>query len=135
MTCSEFERHLESLLEGRLAAEDHARCVGHAALCFRCAELVIPMGAQLVPVAVEPPASLRRSVIRMTTAASRRARWAATWRAWVMRPRFASEAAYVGVVMLTLVCATMDRNTLAHYRAEAGILLDRATSLLEKEKP
>jgi hypothetical protein len=52
-----------------------------------------------------------------------------------MRPRFASEAAYVGVVMLTLVCATMDRNTLAHYRAEAGILLDRATSLLEKEKP
>jgi hypothetical protein len=135
MICSEFERHLESLLEGRLAGEDHARCVLHAASCAPCAELVFPMGAQLVPVAVEPPASLRRSVLRRTSGATARLRWAATWRACVMRPRFASEAAYVGVVMLTLACSTLDRNTLAHYRAEAGILLDRATSLLEKEKP
>lgn len=93
------------------------------------------MGPALAPVAVTPPASLRASVIRMTSGASQRSRWAETWRAWVLRPRFASEAAYVGVVMLTLACAAVDRSTLAHYRSEAGILLDRATSLLEKEKP
>jgi len=93
------------------------------------------MGRKLVPFTVKPPASLRRSVLRRTSGATARLRWAAIWRSWVMRPRFASEAAYVGVVMLTLVCATVDRSTLAHYRAEAGILFDRATSLLEKETP
>jgi predicted anti-sigma-YlaC factor YlaD len=135
MSCDEFERRLEQLLEGRIAAADHERCVRHAATCDRCRELVAPMGRSLIPVAVKPPASFRSSVIRMTSGTSRRSRWAATWREWVLRPRFASEVAYVGVVMLTLVCAAVDRSTLAHYRSEAGILLDRATSLLEKEKP
>ena len=135
MNCREFEAHLESLLEGRVAVADHHRCVNHAATCDACGELVAPMGRNLIPVAVKPPASFRSSVVRLTSGASSRARWAETWRSWVMRPRFASEAAYVGVVVLTLVCASLDRTTLTHYRSEAGILLERATSLLEREAP
>ena len=135
MNCSEFEGQLDALLMGRIAFAEHGACVRHAATCDRCRELVAPMGRDLVPVTVTPPASFRPSVIRMTSGARSRSRWAETWRGWVMRPRFASEAAYVGVVMLTLVCATIDRNTLAHYRSEAGTLLERATSLLVKEKP
>ena len=135
MNCVEFERHLDGLLMGRIAFADHDRCVRHAATCDTCRELVAPMGRSLVPVSVEPPASFRPSVMRLTSGASTPTPWAETWRRWVVRPRFASEAAYVGVVMLTLVCATVDRSTLAHYRSEAGILLERATSLLEKETP
>jgi len=66
----------------------------------------------------------------------------------MLRPRFASEAAYVAVVLLSLSVVTMDRSglepeharararvVLSDLRSEAGILLDRATSLWEKEKP
>lgn len=135
MSCAEFEGLLDALLDGRLAVADHARCAAHVASCVSCSELVLPMGNDLRPVSAPPPASLRRAVLRRTTLATRRSRWAATCRTWVLRPRFASEVAYVGVVMLTLACAAVDQSTLAHYRTEAGILLDRATSLLEKERP
>lgn len=135
MNCAEFEGHLDGLLLGRIAFSDHDRCVRHAATCDACRELVAPMGPELVPVAVKPPESFRASVIGATSGAATPTPWAETWRRWVMRPRFASEAAYVGVVMLTLVGATVDSSTLAHYRSEAGILLERATSLLAKETP
>ena len=93
------------------------------------------MGPELFPVAVEPPAGFRRSVLRATSGARRRVRWAEAWRGLILRPRFASEAAFVGVLMLTLGYTTLDRNTVTQLRAEAGTLLDRATSLLEKERP
>lgn len=140
MTCREFEARLGRVLEGTLPVEDHARAVRHAAACRSCAELVEPMGPALVPIAVEPPASFVTSVMARTSG-SARASWAETWRRWMLRPRFAWEAAYVGVVLLTLACATPDspygRAQVAFrgLRSEAGILLERATSLLVKEKP
>ena len=94
------------------------------------------MGATLAPVGVEPPASFLTAVLALTSHAPRRATWAETWRRWMLRPRFASEAAYVGVVVLTLAASTVDpREVLHDLRSEAGILLDRATSLWEKERP
>jgi predicted anti-sigma-YlaC factor YlaD len=136
MNCREFEAALDRLLDGTLEGESHACCVRHVASCSSCRELVEPMGPSLVPVAAEPPASLLAAVLAGTSHVSRRARWAATWHQWVLRPRFASEVAYVGVVLLSLSFVTLDRSgVLNGVRSEAGILLDRATSLWEKEKP
>lgn len=136
MNCREFEGLLEGLLEGTLEREAHARCVRHAASCAPCGELVEPMGPMLAPVAVEPPADLLPRLLRATSGAPARSRWAEMWRQWMLRPRFASEVAYLGVVVLRLAAVRLDsRVVLQHVRTEAGILLDRATSLLEKEKP
>jgi hypothetical protein len=94
------------------------------------------MGAMLAPVGVEPPSSFLAAVLTQTSHAARRTTWAETWRCWMLRPRFASEAAYVGVVVLTLAAnAVHPRDVIKDLRSEAGILLDRATSLWEKERP
>jgi hypothetical protein len=136
MNCHNFEGELEGLLEGALDRDEHARCVDHAASCDSCRSLVEPMGLGLVPASAEPPASLLHAVLAQTSRASRRTSWAEIWRQWMLRPRFASEAAYVGVVVLSLVSARLDsRAVINDLRSEAGILLDRAASLLEKEKP
>jgi len=146
MNCREFEGALRDLLDGTLSHDDHLGAVRHAATCAECWGLVAPMGADLAPVTVEPPASLVPSVLRLTSEAARRSRWADTWRRWALRPRFASEVAYVGVVMLSVAVATLDdtpvearsaraRVVIRELCSEAGILVDRAASLLQKEKP
>lgn len=136
MNCHDFEGALFGLLDGALDREEHALCVAHIASCASCGSLVEPMGLMLVPVAAEPPASLVTAVLSRTSRAPRRTPWAEIWRQWMLRPRFASEAAYVGVVVLSLVSASLDsRAVINNLRSEAGILLDRAASLLEKEKP
>ena len=136
MTCSEFEGLLDAVLDGALDPEDLARCRRHAAACAECSGLVAPMGARLVPVAAEPPAPLVSAVLAKTSLAKRRISWTETWRQWMLRPRFASEVAYVGVVVLSLTAGSVDpRDVINDIRFEAGILLDRATSLLEKETP
>lgn len=148
MNCHEFEGLLDGLLEGALPELDRARCVHHVASCASCRELVEPMGLLLDRVFAEPPASLLTAVLARTSGAQRRTLWAETWHRWMLRPRFASEAAYVGVVVLSLAVVTLDRSGVEardtrscarvvynDLRSEAGILLDRATSLWEKEKP
>ena len=136
MTCHEFEGVLDELVRGTLAGEAHALCVSHAAACDACRELVEPMGAALDPVDVEPPAFFLQSVLRKTTYVPRRTHWAETWRRFMLRPRIASEVAYVGVVVLSLVSIRVNpRIVIDDLRSEAGILLDRATSLWEKENP
>ena len=136
MNCREFESVLDPLLTGTLADDVHARCVRHAAACASCRELVEPMGVRLVPVPVEPPAFFLALVLAHTSLAPRSTPIAEIWRRLLLRPRFASEAAYVGVVVLSLVSIRVPpRAVLDDLRAEAGILLDRATSLWEKENP
>ena len=134
MSCREFERLLEDMLEGALSGVDHAAAQRHVASCRSCRELIEPMGLTLVPVGNEPPSTFLAAVLARTSRAERRTRWAETWRQWMLRPRFASEAAYLGVVVLSLAVVTLDRSGV-DLRSEAGILLDRATSLWEKEKP
>ena len=137
MNCHDFEALLDGLLDGTIDREEHARCVGHTASCPSCRELVEPMGLMLAPVGTEPPTDFLAAVMARTSRAKRRTTWAETWRLWMQRPRFASEAAYVGVVVLSLAAVTLDLRAQAvvnDLRSEAGILLNRATSLLEKEK-
>jgi predicted anti-sigma-YlaC factor YlaD len=136
MSCRDFAGALEALLDGTLEGEARERSVRHVASCPSCRELVEPMGAMLVSVAVQPPVSFLAAVLARTSYETRRSRWAETWHQWMLRPRFASEAAYVGVVLLSLSFVTLDRSgVLNDLRSEAGILLDRATSLWEKETP
>ena len=136
MNCHDFEGLLEGLLEGALDRNDHARCVDHVASCPSCRTLVEPMGLALAPVGAEPPRTFVSAVLARTSLAPRRTPWAETWRQWMLRPRFASEVAYVGVVVLSLASARLDsRAVINDLRSEAGILLDRAASLLEKERP
>jgi hypothetical protein len=136
MKCRDFEACLGALLDGALAAEERERCVRHAASCLSCGELVEPMGSELSPVAVQPPATFLAMVLARTSHAACRTSWSETWRQWMLRPRFASEVAYVAVVVLSLASRTVDpRDVLKDLRSEAGILLGRATSLWEKEKP
>ena len=136
MNCREFAGALEGLLDGTLEREAHARSVRHVGSCPSCRELLEPMGPLLVPAGAEPPATFLAAVLARTSLESRRTRWAETWHQWMLRPRFASEAAYVGVVLLSLSFVTLDRSgVLNDLRSEAGILLDRATSLWEQEKP
>jgi len=146
MNCREFEGLLLPLLDGTIQAADHQRCVLHAASCASCGELVEPMGPRLAPVVVEPPPYLVAGILARTSRAAAPPSWAETWRRLVLRPRFASEAAYVGVVMLSVACAALDdtpvetrsaraRVAIQELCSEAGVLVDRATSLLQKEKP
>jgi len=146
MNCLEFEAALSELLDGTIAAGPHGLAVRHAAACESCRELVLPMGAALRPVAVRPPRSLRAGVLARTSRPAWSFRWTETWRCWVLRPRFASEAAYIGVVALAVACATRHPGgastrtaragaVLSEIGNEAGIFLNRATSLWEKERP
>jgi hypothetical protein len=136
MNCREFEGMLGPLLDGALDPETHGLCRRHAAACAGCGALVAPMGAALAPVSVAPPFSLLSGVLARTTQRPRRVPWAETWRQWMHRPRFASEVAYVGVVVLSLAAGSVrPRDVINDIRSEAGILLHRATSLWEKETP
>lgn len=136
MNCLDFEALLDGLLDGALRGREHEACVLHAASCPTCRELVLPMGARLAPVEIEPPPDLLHAVLARTSHAARRSPWAETWRQWMLRPRFASEAAYVGVVVLSLAAGVVHpREVIDDLRSEAGILLDRATSFWEKETP
>ena len=136
MNCREFGGALDRVVDGTIDRDAHAQAVGHVASCPSCRELVEPMGPSLAPVAAEPPASFLAAVLANTSHRARRPRWAETWHRWMLRPRFALEAAYVGVVVLSLSFVTLDRSgVLTGLRSEAGILLERATSLWEKEKP
>jgi hypothetical protein len=149
MSCRAFARSLDGLLEGTLSMEEHAACVRHAASCASCRELVEPMGPTLSPVASVPVPSIVTSVLARTSGArpADRRGWAETWRRWMLRPRFAAEAAYVGVCALTLALAGLNvrpAEAVERVRAssavfhelgdEAGILLHRVTSLWEKER-
>jgi hypothetical protein len=149
MMCREFARSLEGLLEGTLNVDVHASCVDHARLCPSCRELVEPMGSTLTPVEARPAPSIVASVLARTSGVRKpeSAGWAETWRRWMLRPRFAAEAAYVGVCLLTLALAGLNiRPVQAVERVrlsgvvfqeigdEAGILFHRVTSLWEKER-
>jgi anti-sigma factor RsiW len=62
VSCSEFQRSLEALLDG-----ERARCAAHAAVCTSCRELVAPMGDALEPVSGDPPASFLPEVLAQTS--------------------------------------------------------------------
>ena len=151
--CATARRGLCALVDGELDATDRALARGHLAECEDCRSDVealrllaaeLPLMAEVVPdsaflrdtlVASIPPDVVAIDVV------------AETWRRWMLRPRFALEAAYVGVALSCLIVLTPVRHlpgllgeasraraVASGIRSEAGILLDRASSLMEGAK-
>jgi hypothetical protein len=94
---------------------------------------------------VEPPDGFLEEVLRRTSLAPA-SRLAELWRGLMLRPRFAYEAAYVGVVTLCLVCASLGVTpveagtvragvAIQQICSEAGAFVTRATSYLKEETP
>jgi hypothetical protein len=104
MSCRDLELRLEALLAWTLPAPETSRCAEHLASCVLCRDLL-----ELARLAeVQPDPGFVAEVLRRTLPFEVQIRrwWDALWPQLWRRPRFASEAAYVGVVALVLVFAT-----------------------------
>jgi len=96
---------------------------------------------------VEPPEGFLEGVLARTSLAPASPSLAGAWRRLMLRPRFAYEAAYVGVVTICLACASLGGASapartaragvaIQEICSEAGVLVSRATSYLQpKETP
>lgn len=107
--CGRAEAELPDLIDGSLAEGDRALVEAHLQHCRACAELaealrraraVLPLLADLDPGPAFTAAVLARTTRRRRVPAGSPA--AAWWRAWLARPRFAFELAYVATIVLVL---------------------------------
>jgi hypothetical protein len=104
MNCRDLECRLEALAAGSLPAAEERAHAEHLAGCAACRELV-----ELARLAEVPPdPGFTADVLRITLPFDVQIRrwWDALWPQLWHRPRFASEAAYVGLVVLVLAFAT-----------------------------
>lgn len=104
MTCRDLELRLEELLAEHLPEDEARRSAEHLAGCAGCRDLV-----ELARLAEVPPdPGFVAEVLRITLPFDVQIRrwWDALWPQLWHRPRFASEAAYAGLVVLVLVFAT-----------------------------
>jgi len=110
--CGRAQELLAAGSDEPLAATDRELLQGHLASCTDCRALgrvMIELAADLPHLAeVSPDADFVADVLRRTLPFEVQIRrwWDALWPQLWHRPRFASEAAYVGLVVLTLVFAT-----------------------------
>jgi hypothetical protein len=102
-------------VDGELPGADHDLVAAHLGHCARCEALratLVWVGAALPAMAeLDPGPELTRAVLEATAAhAPRPARWrtlvAAGWRQMLARPRFAWEAAYVGLLLVVALFGT-----------------------------
>ena len=104
MNCRDLECRLEALASGSLPAAEERAHAEHLAGCAACRELVDLARLAEVP----PDPGFTADVLRITLPFDVQIRrwWDALWPQLWHRPRFASEAAYVGLVVLVLAFAT-----------------------------
>ncbi|MBP7589395.1 MAG: zf-HC2 domain-containing protein [Thermoanaerobaculia bacterium] len=104
MNCRDLECRLEALAAGSLPAAEERAHAEHLAGCAACRELVDLARLAEVP----PDPGFTADVLRITLPFDVQIRrwWDALWPQLWHRPRFASEAAYVGLVVLVLAFAT-----------------------------
>lgn len=116
--CGRAQELLSDLVQDRLAGDDSFLVRQHLQHCRECAALEQTL-AWLVPLLpslgqVEPDPSFTTAVLGAT---SRRRfprptldelgeRWRAWWQGVLARPRFALEAAYIGTMLVVLLCGT-----------------------------
>ena len=104
MNCRDLECRLEALAAGSLPAAEERAHAEHLAGCAACRELVDLARLAEVP----PDPGFTADVLRITLPFDVQIRrwWDALWPQLWHRPRFASEAAYDGLVVLVLAFAT-----------------------------
>lgn len=112
LACTTAEESLCVLVDGDLATTERDLAEGHLAGCEPCRGLAVALRelATDLPLLAEaaPGPAFVRDVMRATLPprVSEHVGWAEWWRALLLRPRFAAETAYVGVVLLCLTFAT-----------------------------
>ncbi|MDH3404542.1 MAG: zf-HC2 domain-containing protein [Acidobacteriota bacterium] len=110
--CAAAEAALCDLIDGRLPAGERRQVASHLAGCGDCAALasvLAALAAELPRLAdLRPDDRFVDDVLARTLPVAARVRrfWERAWPRWVRRPRFASEVAYVGVLVVALVVAT-----------------------------
>lgn len=110
--CESAAASLPARVDGTLEVEEHALVAGHLASCAECAELLAVLeavGRELPSLAqVLPDARFVEDVLKRTLPVNVQLRrwWGRAWPKWLHRPRFASELAYIGSLVIVLVVAT-----------------------------
>lgn len=111
-TCGSARERVCDFVDGRLDPVDSQLVGAHLDGCEECSALSaaitrlsreLPSLAEMTPDRAFVPEVMARTVGRRRPVVRRAARVLAGWRAWVRRPRFALEAAYVGTCVLVLV--------------------------------
>ena len=110
--CRRAEELLCGWQDGELAGADRELMGAHLDSCPDCRALAAAMvllTAELPLLAeLRPDPGFVEDVLAATLPARVRLRrwWAATWPRWLRRPRFASEAAFIAMMVLALLVAT-----------------------------
>jgi len=110
--CERSAPRLAELVDGSLEPGDRALILGHVDGCANCRGLVATLAALAIELPrlahVRPDEDFVNDVLRRTLPVHVQLRrwWKRTWPRWLRRPRFATEAAYVGLLVLVLVFAT-----------------------------
>lgn len=110
--CESTTLRLPELVDRSLEPRERTLVSSHVAGCARCRGLVAVLTAlsrELPSLAqVRPDARFVDDVLRRTLPVHVQLRrwWGRVWPQWLRRPRFASEAAYVGLLVLVLIFAT-----------------------------
>ena len=110
--CGRAESLLCGWLDDELDEVDRALLGAHANSCSDCRALAVAIRRLAVDLPrlaeLRPDPGFVEAVLAATLPVRVRLRrwWAAAWPRWVRRPRFASEAAFVGTLALVLVFAT-----------------------------
>lgn len=143
--CGRAESLLCGRLDGELAGADRALLDAHLATCDECRALsaAIERLAAELPLLAElsPGPGFVEAVLAATLPVPVRLRrwWAAAWPQWVRRPRFASEAAFVGTLALVLIFATpgspleaLPGQALELARTEPNVRLELPVAALEE---
>ena len=109
--CGRAQGLLCGWLDGELPGAERELMAAHIETCEPCrglAAAITRLAADLPLLAeLRPGPGFVEAVLRATLPAGARLRrwWAVVWPRWVRRPRFASEAAFVGTLALVLVFA------------------------------
>ncbi len=110
--CAETEAAFGDRMGRELPAGDRERFENHLGGCADCAALASTLAALAIELPrmaeIRPDGRFVEDVLARSLPVPVRLRrfWARTWPRWVRRPRFASEAAYVGLLVLVLVFGT-----------------------------
>lgn len=109
--CGQVAGSLADWLDEELPAAERERVSAHLDGCADCRQLLVVLGA-LGPVLrrmaeLDPGAQFAAEVLARTLPVTVRLRrwWAQSWPAWVRRPRFASEVATIGTLVLVILFA------------------------------
>ena len=107
--CNQARVHLPGFVDGDLSAVDRQLVTLHLEGCTRCqglADTLVAMSRELpllAEISVDPRFTREVLAATLPRQSPWKRWWVDHWQGWVRRPRFAMEAAYVGLLVVMLV--------------------------------